>query len=96
MTFYHQEYAPNGVYHLKQTFFEAEDGKDQTFESTGTWNTLETDSHPIYVITDYADGSVNYFSDRGETIEMLDQDMNPIESEFDYTLVRRLQDVKAE
>lgn len=89
LTLYQQEYAPSGVYHLSRTFIEAEDGKNKTFESTGTWETLSTDSHPIYVLTEYKTGNVTSFLYKGNTVDMLDADMNPIESEHNYTLVRR-------
>lgn len=97
LTFYHQEFAPTGVYHLAQTFREAAgDGSNETFESTGTWETLLTESHPVYILREYATGSVVAFTYKGDTIEMLDQEMNPIESEHNYTLQRRLQNAKVE
>lgn len=98
LTFYHQEFIPHGVYHLDQTFLEAENGKDMSFSSTGTWEMLEGEAyvHPVYVLTDYEDGSHTYFRYYGGTIEMLDQDQQPIESNFNYTLKRQLQDAKVE
>lgn len=98
LTFYHQEFAPHGVYHLNQTFLEAENGKDKSFESSGTWVLLEGEGypHPVYVLTDYADGSKTYFRYYGQTIEMLDRDMQPAASSLNYTLKRQLQDVRVE
>lgn len=94
LTLIQQESAPTGVYHLKRTYIEGEDGKDKTFESTGSWKTLPTESHPIYVLTDYKNGEVSAFVFKGDTIEMLDQNMEPIVSDLNYTLKRIVQNEK--
>lgn len=90
LTFYHQEYASSGVYRIKETYLEGEDGKDVTLETTGTWEETHpfTDSDTVFVLKDYKDGSVRSYLYKGATIDLLDENMNPIVSENNYTLQR--------
>ena len=94
LTFYHQEYGAVGVYHLERTYFEANDGQDEIFEETGRWTMLETDGNPIIVMTDEGNGTQMAFIFHGETIEMLDANMQPISSEHNYTLTRVEENVR--
>lgn len=88
LTFYHQEYGAVGVYHLERTYFEASDGQDEVVEETGRWAMLETDPNPVIVMTADVTGSQTAFIFHGATIEMLDTNLQPIESEHNYTLTR--------
>lgn len=93
LTLYKQKDADSGVFDLKQTFKDADNGEDKIFHTYGEWMIFDgTSDYPgnkIYQLTPYGGvNDINFLLDE-EKLHMLDMDMKRIESEFNYTLIKK-------
>ena len=80
----------SGVYALDATYLEAENGKDQTFTSTGKRQVKKgtpADASAIIYELIPSDGSmVFYFQAEGDSLTMLNQELQKAASDLNYTL----------
>ena len=78
------------VYALDATYLEAENGKDQTFTSTGKRQVKKgtpADASAIIYELIPSDGSmVFYFQAEGDSLTMLNQELQKAASDLNYTL----------
>ncbi|RHJ84346.1 copper resistance protein NlpE [Parabacteroides sp. AM08-6] len=90
LTLYYQQDSDDGVYELDATYLEAEDGKDQTFSSTGKRKVkkgVPTDASAVVYELIPSDGSmVFYFQAEGDSLTMLNQELQKAASDLNYTL----------
>lgn len=91
LTIYHQKYSGDGVYNLKMTYLEAENGKDVIFEEQGRQYTLRGDANDpnATVLQLVSFGSPQYptnFLDLGDSLTMLNGDMRVNETGLNYTI----------
>lgn len=89
--FYQQDDSDGGVYELDATYLEAENGKDATFTSTGQRKVKKgTPSNADAVVYELipSDGSmVIYMWAQGDSLTFLNQDLQPADSDLNYTLM---------
>ena len=78
------------VYELDATYLEAENGKDQTFTSTGKRQVKKgtpADASAVIYELIPSDGSmVFYFQAEGDSLTMLNQELQKAASDLNYTL----------
>lgn len=76
----------NGTYRLRQVYLEGADGEDQSFVQLGTWDKEGADHHIL--LRRHDEGPMHLAVESGETLRLLDQQGQPIESRLDYALRR--------
>lgn len=90
LTLYYQQGSDDGVYELDATYIEAENGKDQTFTSTGRRQVkkgMPADASAIIYELIPNDGEMNlYFLAEGDSLTMLNQDLEKAASGLSYIL----------
>jgi uncharacterized lipoprotein NlpE involved in copper resistance len=80
----------DGTYRLRRVYLEADEGEDRPLVEVGRWDTGGGDDRVVLRGRD--EGPIHFEVEGAETLRFLDQQGQPIESEFDYTL-RRLAEV---
>ena len=87
---FYQQDSDDGVYELDATYLEAENGKDQTFTSTGKRQVKKgtpADASAVIYELIPSDGSmVFYFQAEGDSLTMLNQELQKAASDLNYTL----------
>lgn len=90
LTLFYQQDSEDGVYELDATYLEAENGKDQTFTSTGKRKVKKgtpADASAVVYELIPSDGSmVFYFQAEGDSLTMLNKDLQKAASDLNYTL----------
>ena len=90
LTLFDQQDSDDGVYELDATYLEAENGKDQTFTSTGKRQVKKgtpADASAVIYELIPSDGSmVFYFQAEGDSLTMLNQELQKAASDLNYTL----------
>ena len=90
LTLFYQQDSDDGVYELDATYLEAENGKDQTFTSTGKRQVKKgtpADASAVIYELIPSDGSmVFYFQAEGDSLTMLNQEVQKAASDLHYTL----------
>jgi hypothetical protein len=90
LTLFYQQDSDDGVYELDATYLEAENGKDQTFTSTGKRQVKKgtpADASAVIYELIPSDGSmVFYFQAEGDSLTMLNQELQKAASDLNYTL----------
>ena len=90
LTLFYQQDSDDGVYELDATYLEAENGKDQTFTSTGKRQVKKgtpADASAVIYELIPSDGSmVFYFQAEGDSLTMLNQELQKAASNLNYTL----------
>ncbi|MGH9380501.1 MAG: META domain-containing protein [Thermoanaerobaculia bacterium] len=76
----------DGSYRLRQVYLEAEGGEDRAFVEAGRWDTEGGDGRVDLSGRD--DGPIRLEVKDAETLRILDQQGQPIESQFNYDLQR--------
>ena len=91
LVMYYQDMDGDGVYELDATYWEADNGNNQTFTSTGKRKVRKGtpfDSEAIVYELIPSDGSmVFYFLVEGDSLTMLNQDLQKAPSNLNYTLI---------
>ena len=90
LTLYYQQDSEDGVYEMDATYLEAENGQDKTFSSTGKRQVKKgtpADASAIIYELIPSDGSmVFYFQAEGDSLTMLNQELQKAASDLNYTL----------
>lgn len=90
LTLFYQQDSEDGVYELDATYLEAENGKDAKFTSTGKrkvkWGTPVDESAVVYEMIPSDGSMVFYFQAEGDSLTMLNQDLQKAASDLNYTL----------
>lgn len=90
LTLYYQQNSDDGVYELDATYLEANNGKDETFTSTGKQKVkkgMPSNANAVIYELIPSDGSmVVYFLAEGDSLTMLNQDLQKAASDLNYTL----------
>lgn len=91
LTIYHQKYSGDGVYNLKMTYLEAENGKDITFEEQGRQYTLRGDATDpnatvLQLVSFKSPQYPTNFLDLGDSLTMLGAGLTIIDSGLNYTI----------
>jgi copper homeostasis protein (lipoprotein) len=76
----------DGTYRLRRVYLEAEEGEDLPFVEVGRWDTGGRNDRVVLRGRD--EGPIRLEVEGAETLRLLDQQGQPIESMFDYTLRR--------
>ena len=91
LVMYYQDIDGDGVYELDATYWEADNGNNQTFTSTGKRKVRKGtpfDSEVIVYELIPSDGSMAfYFLVEGDSLTMLNQDLQKAPSNLNYTLI---------
>lgn len=91
LTLFYQQDSNDGVYEMDATYLEADNGNDKTFSSTGKQKVKHgTPSNSNAVVYELipSDGSTTfYFLAEGDSLTLLNQDMQKAPSNLNYTLV---------
>ena len=91
LVMYYQDNNGDGVYELDATYWEAENGNNQTFTSTGKRKVrkgIPTNAEAIVYELIPSDGSmIFYFLAEGDSLTMLNQDLQKAPSNLNYTLI---------
>ncbi len=91
ITLYNYEFSGDGVFKMRMTYLEAENGEDYSLEYCGRQYTLrgcEGDDNAVvfqFVPFDRNHDIINFRFD-GEQLTMLDCDFKPIDSDLNYSL----------
>lgn len=75
------------TYRLRRVYLEAEDGLDRSLVELGHWDRGGRDDQ--IVLRGRGDGPMQFHVEDAQTLRLLDQQGQPIESEHDYRLRRR-------
>ncbi len=90
LTLYYQQDSNDGVYELDATYLEAENGKDQTFTSIGKRQvkkgTPANVNAVVYELIPNDGGMVFHFQAEGDSLTMLNQELQKATSDLNYTL----------
>jgi len=91
LTLYFQQDSENGVYALRTTYQEAENGEDAVFWSYGKRKVVHGipgDSNAIVyrLIPDSGDEQYNFLLNKEEDLTLLQNDLKRIDSQHNYTL----------
>jgi len=91
LTLFFQQDSENGVYQLRMNYLEADDGSDQSFYNYGKRKIVKGiagDPNAIVYKLIPNDGGeeMNFVLLKEGDLRLLDQDMNRIDSELNYTL----------
>lgn len=90
LTLFYQQDSEDGVYELDATYLEADNGQNQTFTSTGKRKVktgTPADASAIVYELIPSDGSmVFYFQAEGDSLTMLNQELQKAASDLNYTL----------
>lgn len=90
LTLYYQMDSEDGVYELDATLQEAGSGQNQTFSSTGKRQvkkgTPVDESAVVYELIPSDGTMVFYFQAEGDSLTMLNQDLQKAASDLNYTL----------
>lgn len=80
----------SGVYHMRQTYIDAADNRDMAFDYYGRFVVTRKNSDRIVRLTPFnkQEEAVNFIKDNDSSITLLDQQMNRIDSNLNYTLRR--------
>lgn len=88
---YYQDANGDGVYELDATYLEANNGNNETFTSTGKRKVkkgIPEDAEAIVYELIPSDGSmIFYFLAEGDSLIMLNQDLQKAPSDLNYTLI---------
>lgn len=88
----HYEGRDGGIFHMRETYLEGENGRDISFDTYGRFmdvrGTKMSQSERILRLTPFEPNkpAVNFARNTGGSITMLDQQMGRIESRLNYTL----------
>ena len=91
LTLFYQQDSDDGVYEMDATYLEAENGQDKTFSSTGKRKVKKgtpTNAEAIIYELTPSDGSMEfYFQAEGDSLTLLNQDLQKAASGLNYTLM---------
>ncbi len=86
-----QENSGDGVFLLKMTYLEAENGKDETFTTTGKRLTIKgsamNDNDTVYELVPSDGSGSSYFLVQGDSLTLLNSELKKAESDLNYTIV---------
>ncbi len=90
LTLCSQENSGNGVFSLKMTYLEAENGKDVTFSSTGKQLTLRGSAmnpdDTVYELVPSNGSDPSYFLVQDDSLTLLNSQQEKAESKLNYTI----------
>lgn len=87
VTIYNQQHSGDGVYNMVQTYLEAENGKDKSFQTVGRVYTLRgPEDSTIYQLVPFGWGETSQFMYLGDSLVIVGADLKKIESSLNYTL----------
>ena len=91
LTLFYQQDSDDGVYEMDATYLEAENGQDKTFSSTGKRKVKKgtpVDAEAVVYELIPSDGSMEfYFQAEGDSLTLLNQDLQKAASDLNYTLI---------
>ncbi len=90
VTLYNYEHSGDGVYEMVLTYIDADEGGDSTYETTGRMYTLRGDAVDknavVYQLVPFAEGETVNFLYQQDWLQLLDQELKPIDSKLNYSL----------
>ena len=91
LTICSQENSGDGVFMLNMTYLEAENGKDETFTTTGKRLTLRgsamNNDDTVYELVPSDGSGSTYFLVQGDSLTLLNSELKKAESNLNYTIV---------
>ena len=90
VTLYNYEHSGDGVYEMVLTYIDADEGGNSTYETTGRMYTLRGDAVDknavVYQLVPFAEGETVNFLYQQDWLQLLDQELKPIDSKLNYSL----------
>lgn len=90
VTLYNYEHSGDGVYEMVLTYIDADEGRNSTYETTGRMYTLRGDAVDknavVYQLVPFAEGETVNFLYQQDRLQLLDQELKPIDSKLNYSL----------
>lgn len=90
VTLYNYEHSGDGVYEMVLTYIDADEGGNSTYETTGRMYTLRGDAVDknavVYQLVPFAEGETVNFLYQQDRLQLLDQELKPIDSKLNYSL----------
>lgn len=87
VTIYNQQHSGDGVYNMVQTYLEAENGEDKSFQTVGrVYTHRDSTDNTLYQMVPFGWGETSNFIYLGDSLVMVGQDQKKIESTLNYTL----------
>ncbi|HJB84291.1 MAG TPA: copper resistance protein NlpE N-terminal domain-containing protein [Candidatus Alistipes merdigallinarum] len=90
VTLYNYEHSGDGVYEMVLTYTDADERGNSTYETTGRMYTLRGDAVDknavVYQLVPFAEGETVNFLYQQDRLQLLDQELKPIDSKLNYSL----------
>lgn len=90
VTLYNYEHSGDGVYEMVLTYIDADERGNSTYETTGRMYTLRGDAVDknavVYQLVPFAEGETVNFLYQQDRLQLLDQELKPIDSKLNYSL----------
>ncbi len=90
VTLYNYEHSGDGVYEMVLTYIDADEGGNSTHETAGRVYTLRGDAVDknavVYQLVPFAEGETVNFLYQQDRLQLLDQELKPIDSKLNYCL----------
>ena len=90
VTLYNYEHSGDGVYEMVLTYIDADERGNSTYETTGRMYTLRGDAVDknavVYQLVPFAEGETVNFLYQQDWLQLLDQELKPIDSKLNYSL----------
>lgn len=90
VTLYNYEHSGDGVYEMVLTYIDADEGANSTYETAGRMYTLRGDAVDkdavVYQLVPFAEGETVNFLHQQDRLQLLDQELKPIDSKLNYSL----------
>lgn len=90
VTLYNYEHSGDGVYEMVMTYIDADEGGNSTYETSGRMYTLRGNAVDknavVYQLVPFAEGETVNFLYQQDKLQLLDQELKPIDSKLNYSL----------